>query len=103
MKFERTTRFDSDFSALPGEHQLQFRNSITQFHEGCVRYLETGLLKSWPRSLRVRRMVSAPRIWEMTWSLARPDGRATFEFIERDGEVRILWRRIGNHSIYKSV
>ncbi|CAB4901057.1 unannotated protein [freshwater metagenome] len=48
-------------------------------------------------------MVSAPRIWEMTWSLARPDGRATFEFIERDGEVRILWRRIGNHSIYKSV
>jgi len=101
MKFERTTRFDSDFVALPVEHQLQFRNSITAFHEGCIRYIETGLVNSWPRSLRVRPMASAPRIWEMTWSFSGPDGRATFEFVDRDGAVQILWRRIGNHAIYK--
>ena len=45
-------------------------------------------------------MTSAPRIWEMTWSFAGPDGRATFEFVTRDGEVRILWRRIGDHRIF---
>jgi len=45
-------------------------------------------------------MTSAPRIWEMTWSFASSDDRATFEFIQRDDEVRVLWRRIGYHAIY---
>jgi hypothetical protein len=46
-------------------------------------------------------MTSAPGIWELTWSFASPDGRATFEFVNREGEVRVLWRRIGDHSIYR--
>jgi len=45
-------------------------------------------------------MTSAPRIWEMTWSFSSPDGRATFEFIDRDGEPSVLWRRIGTHKIF---
>ncbi|MFO7531790.1 MAG: hypothetical protein R6W93_04960 [Candidatus Limnocylindrales bacterium] len=39
-------------------------------------------------------------VWEMTWSFAGPDGRATFEWIEIDGERAIRWRRIGGHEIF---
>lgn len=44
--------------------------------------------------------VECPGIWELTSSFSGPDGRATFEFVTREDEVRILWRRIGTHSIY---
>jgi hypothetical protein len=40
-------------------------------------------------------------IWEMTWSFASPDGRATFEFVRRDGELICRWRRVGDHSVFK--
>jgi hypothetical protein len=36
----------------------------------------------------------------MTWSFAGPDGRATFEWVVRDGEARIRWRRIGGHAVF---
>jgi hypothetical protein len=61
----------------------------------------TDYLK-WPASLRIKRVQAAPGVWEMTWSFAGPDGRATFEYIEIDGEVAIRWRRIGGHEIFKS-
>ncbi|WP_268968313.1 hypothetical protein [Tomitella gaofuii] len=34
---------------------------------------------------------------EMTWSFASPDGRATFELVTVDGELRCRWRRVGDH------
>jgi hypothetical protein len=56
---------------------------------------------SWPTSLRVKDVEGAPGIFEMTWSFAGPNGRATFEWtaIERARGVR--WRRIGGHRILK--
>ena len=45
-------------------------------------------------------MTNAPGIWEMTWSFAGPDGRATFEWIRIAGEPGIRWRRIGGHAIF---
>lgn len=102
MKFERTSRFDSDFSSLPREHQEHFRSVVAEFHDSAQEYINSGGRSAWPQRLRVRRMSSAPRIWEFTWSFASPDGRATFEFVNRDGELRVLWRRIGDHSIYRS-
>ncbi len=100
MKFERTPQFDSDFTGLPKEHQQQFRAVITAFHDAAEQYVATGGRAAWPKRLRVHPMVSAPGIWELTWSFASPDGRATFEFVRVDEETRIRWRRIGNHSIY---
>jgi hypothetical protein len=50
--------------------------------------------------LRVRDVEGAPGVIEMTWSFAGPDGRATFEWVVRDGEPRIRWRRIGGHAIF---
>jgi hypothetical protein len=38
---------------------------------------------------------------EMTWSFASPDGRATFELVTVDGELRCRWRRIGDHDVFK--
>ncbi|MGQ0775445.1 MAG: hypothetical protein ACT4NY_13640 [Pseudonocardiales bacterium] len=42
--------------------------------------------------------MSAPRIWELTWSFSGPDGRATFESIEIDGTSGIRRRQIGKVS-----
>lgn len=102
MKFLTTPRFDRDFISLPREHRALFTSVVKQFHTGCLTFEESGQMDGWPKSLRVRRLTSAPRIWEMTWSFASPDGRATFEFVERDREVMVLWRRIGSHAIYRN-
>lgn len=102
MKFERTPRFDSDFSSLPRDHQEQFRAIVAEFHDAAQAYVNSGGRSPWPKRLRVHPMSSAPGIWELTWSFASPDGRATFEFVSRDGESRVLWRRIGDHSIYRT-
>ena len=102
MKFEATSRFDRDFLGFPREHRRAFMSVVQQFHDGCVAFEASRQSSAWSPSLRVRRMRSAPRVWEMTWSSASPDGRATFEFIERDGELLVLWRRIGNHAIYRN-
>jgi hypothetical protein len=51
--------------------------------------------------LRVNPVQGTAGIYEMTWSLKGPDGRATFEFVNIDGDPRIRWRRIGDHSIFK--
>jgi hypothetical protein len=45
-------------------------------------------------------MLSNTEIWSMTWHFRRPDGRATFQFIETNGVTKVLWRRIGGHEIY---
>lgn len=102
MKFERTPRFDSDFLSLPREHQELFRSIVPDFHTAAEAFVASGDKGAWPKRLRVHPMTSAPGIWELTWSFASPDGRATFEFVNRSGEIRVLWRRIGDHSIYRS-
>jgi hypothetical protein len=54
----------------------------------------------WPKSLRVKDVEGAPGIWELTWSFAGPDGRATFEWITIDGEQAVRRRRVGGHEIF---
>lgn len=54
----------------------------------------------WPASLRVKNVEGAPGIWEMAWSFSGPDGRATFEWREFDGQPGIFWRRVGGHEIF---
>lgn len=82
------------------ERQL-FLAALALFIEGADRFLETGDLKSWPGSLRVRSVRAAPGIFEMTWSFSGPDGRATWEWTQTpDGEAAIKWRRIGGHEIF---
>jgi hypothetical protein len=51
------------------------------------------------KGLRVKRMQGREDVREITWA---PDGRATFHFGNpvAEGEVHIVWRRIGTHKIF---
>ncbi len=51
-------------------------------------------------SLRVKRVVASPGVWEITWAA---DGRATFEYGPEviPGQPHIIWRRIGTHDIFR--
>lgn len=101
MKFERTPRFDNDYTRLPKQHRDQFKLVMPAFNRACEEHLADPGGDVWPTALRVTRMTSVKGVWELTWSLASPDGRATFEFVVVDGERRVRWRRIGTHRIYR--
>ena len=101
MKFEVTPAFEGDWARLSATpDRATFREVVTErFHPACERR-RADPTSAWPTSLRVKDVEGAPGLWEMTWSFAGPDGRATFEWIEIDGEPAIRWRRIGGHAIF---
>ena len=100
MKFELTPAFEGDWARLSGSERATFREVVTErFHPACERR-RADPTSAWPTSLLVKDVEGAPGIWEMTWSFAGPDGRATFEWIEIRGEPGIRWRRIGGHAIF---
>jgi hypothetical protein len=115
VRFETTPRWDADWKALKSEHKRQFRDVVPDFNAACDAYAqaydraqdedavkEKAPAYRWPAALRVSPMKSAAGVWEMTWSFASPDGRATFEFVsDKDGLI-LRWRRIGDHGIYKT-
>jgi len=100
LKFETTARFDGDFRRLgTGEREL-FRAALATF----IPAAESRAAKPdapWPKRLRIKSVEGAPGIWEMTWSFAGPDSRATFEWATIDGSLGIRWRRIGGHAIFR--
>ncbi len=101
MKFETTPSFDTDYRRLKPEHQRAFRDVVPAFVVACDQYAATPGYR-WPAALRVSPMRGTSGIWEMTWSFASPDGRATFELVQVEGEVRCRWRRIGDHGVFRT-
>ena len=99
--WETTPAFDADVRRLtPAERDL-FRAAVRgRFAPAAVRVAADATAR-WPKALRVKAVAGATGIWEMTWSFAGPDGRATFEWIEIGGERAIRWRRIGGHEIFR--
>jgi len=100
VKFERTDGFKADWHGLSDAERDLFRKVVKDFHAAAERLAEDASFR-WPASLRAKKVVNAPRVWEMTWSFSGPDGRATFERIEIDGKPAIRWRRIGTHHIFR--
>lgn len=101
MKFETTPSFDADYRRLKPEHQATFRDIVREkFAPPCDSYAADPALP-WPASLRVKFVRNTAGILEMTWSFASPDGRATFELITIEGELRCRWRRVGDHSVFR--
>ncbi|MCB0879823.1 MAG: hypothetical protein KDC46_12695 [Thermoleophilia bacterium] len=102
MKFETTTTFEREWRRLSRDHRRMARAALADFIDACNAVTGTAI-PEFPASLRVRplRGTNRPVIWEMTWNFARPDGRATFEFIEIDGARAVRWRRIGGHDVYE--
>ena len=100
MKFEITRSFDRDYAGLSKAEQKLFRQALAAFVPACDRFAANPS-ERWPTSLRVKDVEGAPGIWEMTWSFSGPDGRATFEWIQIDGELGLRWRRVGGHRVLK--
>ena len=102
MKFETTPAFDADYRRLKTKHGTDFKKVVRdKFVPACDAFAEDPAVP-WPASLRVKEVRSAIGVREMTWSFASPDGRATFEFVTVDGELRVRWRRVGDHDVFKS-
>ena len=100
MRYDTTPEFDGDFKRLGDREQRLFVEAVRKMIEACKR--EPDGVPRWPAELRISRLTDRPRIYEMTWSFAGPDGRATFEVLtDEDGGPVIRWRRVGGHKIYK--
>ncbi|HET8926904.1 MAG TPA: hypothetical protein VFN24_03650 [Microbacterium sp.] len=102
MKFETTPAFDSDVRRLKPEHLAEFRKVLREKFVPACDAFAVDPATPWPASLRVKSMRSAPGILEMTWSFAPPEGRATFELVPVDGELRVLWRRVADHAVFRN-
>ena len=100
MKFVVLDAFKADYRRLSSTDRGTFKKALREFVAACDRYADDRAV-AWPASLRVKKVESAPGIWEMTWSFAGPDGRATFEWVEVDGALAVRWRRIGDHRIFR--
>ena len=93
--YERLPRFDRDYKALSAEPKEAFRQAVRKFVED----LEAG--KGFRRSLRVKGIQRAEGVFELTWA---KKGRATFGYGEpvREGEIHIVWRRLGTHDVFET-
>lgn len=101
MKFETTPAFDSDYRRLKREHADVFKKIVREkLAPACDAYAKDPATP-FPAALRVKSVRSAPGVLEMTWSFASPDGRATFELVTVDDELRCRWRRVGDHDVFK--
>jgi hypothetical protein len=98
VKYQTTPAFDRDFRRLPAAHRATFLALVPRFNvaaEGAAR----GQPAPWPNGMRVKPVQGAKGVWELTWSMNDPDGRATWEWVKLDGEPAVRWRRIGGHAV----
>ena len=93
MKFEVTDAFRGDRKRLSEGERRLVGEVIPTFVAACDRYAADPNT-AWPASLRVKDVEGAPGVLEMTWSFSGPDGRATFEWVQMDGQLAVRWRRI---------
>lgn len=91
--FATTPRFRRDLKALTPERRTRFEKIV------CEEFASDVNANLWRSGLRVKRVQSVSKVWELTWA---PDGRATWEFGTpiRDGVRHVIWRRVGIHDIF---
>ena len=102
MKYQRTPAFAADWRALTQDERDLFRRCVLEeFVPACDRVAADPAAR-FPARLRFKAVEGAPGVFEMTWSFAGPDGRATFEWVIVDGERAVRWRRVGGHGIFRT-
>jgi hypothetical protein len=101
LKYQTTPAFEGDVRRLSAAEYTMFRAVVREKFIPAAERKAGDPPSRWPGSLRVKAVEGAPGIWEMTWSFAGPDGRATFEWVEIEGEQAIRWRRVGGHEIFR--
>lgn len=100
MKYELADSFEADWRHLSPRERRLFRQAVRRINQAYAQRGERAL-PQWPASLRVKAVQGVSGVWELTWSFAGPDGRATFEFVTIGGEPAIRWRRIGGHEVFR--
>ncbi|MBI4320959.1 MAG: hypothetical protein HY675_20905 [Chloroflexi bacterium] len=100
MKYVQLASFRADFKRLTPRERALFIEAVRKINDAFARRGNRPL-PHWPAALRIKPVEGALGIWELTWSFAGPDGRATFEIIDLEGEPGIRWRRIGGHEVFR--
>ena len=95
-------QFDADYLRLSAGERKKFKETLGTFIECCKNYEASPSDYKWPASLRFEHLTSTKKVRAITWSFSGPDGRATFHFETLDGEMYIVWRRVGRHAIYSA-
>ena len=103
MKYQRLPKFLADWQALSeAERGLVKAWLAEKLLPVVAQYEQNPTAYVWPKSLRFERLQGTSGICAIAWSFAGPDGRATFEFGDQNGEPIIIWRRIGHHAMKAS-
>lgn len=90
---ERARRFERDWKSLTPDERRRFRTAFEKFDAD----LTQGRFRV---GLRVKPVAGATGVFEMSWA---PNGRATFEYRRSEvEEVRVTWRRIGTHDVFRA-
>jgi hypothetical protein len=100
VKYRTLPRFEADYRRLSLAERAKFRDTLREFIAAASAYESSPERFIWPKSLRVERLTGSG-VMAMTWSFSGPDGRATFQFETVDGQMFVVWRRVGRHQIYR--
>lgn len=102
MRFLRLPSFLRDWRALSHTEQELVRQWLrSDFLPVVAAYEVDPDNFRWPKSLRFEHITGGGGICAVTWSFSGSDGRATFEFDTLDGQMVLVWRRIGHHDVYR--
>lgn len=100
MRFRSTAGFDRDLARLPPDHRRSFLRELREHFLPAVAAGAFSGTPNWPRRLRIHRLTDSA-IYSLTWNFSSPEGRATFHLDGSGAEPVLVWRRIGDHSIYR--
>ena len=101
MKYRALESLRTDFRRLPAEHRAMFLDILRTYFLPAVAAGSFEGSPPWPQRLRVHRLSNSD-IYSLTWNFSSPDGRATFHLDKTsDDEPILVWRRIGDHGIYR--
>ena len=102
MRYRSLESFRTDFRRLPAERRAMFLDVLRAHFLPAVAAGSFAGVPPWPVRLRVHRLANS-EIYSLTWNFSSPDGRATFHLDKAaGGEPILVWRRIGDHGIYRS-
>ena len=102
MKSRSLESFRNDFRRLPAHHHQMFLQVLSEFFLSAIAAGSFSGASPWPGRLRIHRL-SNTEIYSLTWNFASLDGPATFHLDKMDDrEPLLVWRRIGDHAIYKN-
>jgi hypothetical protein len=101
VKYRELESFRADFRRLPAEQRAMFLDVLRAHFLPAIEAGSFSGVPPWPKRLRVHRL-SNSEIYSLTWNFSSPDGRATFHLDKAPGgEPILVWRRIGDHGIYR--